>query len=222
MARTEPQINIRIPADLKAALDREAEASRRSLTAEIVARLQASLGERERGVETGVLDGPEAQRQFVQDLRTRQALVLGRREALHSQRFTMQIQMGMAESSIHQLQHTARTADPGDRAAITELGRQVDQVRRSVLQLERELTRVEKEIEMCDSEMLHLDRTLEEITGQPQVLIKAYLARDDKGPVSRRAAGAALLSPAGDTTPEPEHTAPAKKAGGRGKTTNTR
>ncbi len=37
------QVNFRMPADLKAALERAAEESRRSLTAEIVARLEASF-----------------------------------------------------------------------------------------------------------------------------------------------------------------------------------
>lgn len=44
MARTDPQINLRIPADLKDALDAEAVKNKRSLTAEVVARLEASLG----------------------------------------------------------------------------------------------------------------------------------------------------------------------------------
>ncbi|WP_399696550.1 Arc family DNA-binding protein [Xenophilus sp.] len=44
MARTDPQINLRIPADLKDALDAEAAKNKRSLTAEVVARLEASLG----------------------------------------------------------------------------------------------------------------------------------------------------------------------------------
>lgn len=43
MARTDPQVNIRLPADLKDRLDEQARASGRSLTAEIVYRLEASL-----------------------------------------------------------------------------------------------------------------------------------------------------------------------------------
>ncbi len=43
MARSDPQINLRIPADLKAALDRAATENKRSLTAEVVARLQESM-----------------------------------------------------------------------------------------------------------------------------------------------------------------------------------
>jgi len=43
MARTDPQVNLRIPADLKAALDVAANDSGRSLTAEIVSRLQQSF-----------------------------------------------------------------------------------------------------------------------------------------------------------------------------------
>lgn len=42
MARTDPQVNIRIPAELKAKLDTAAADSGRSLTAEIVQRLDAS------------------------------------------------------------------------------------------------------------------------------------------------------------------------------------
>jgi len=43
MARNEPQMNFRIPADLKARLEAAAQESGRSLTAEMVLRLQASL-----------------------------------------------------------------------------------------------------------------------------------------------------------------------------------
>ncbi|MDC8013731.1 Arc family DNA-binding protein [Tahibacter soli] len=43
MARDQPQINIRIPAELRDRLDKAMEKSGRSLTAEIVARLEQSL-----------------------------------------------------------------------------------------------------------------------------------------------------------------------------------
>ncbi|OJY78187.1 MAG: hypothetical protein BGP18_05080 [Stenotrophomonas sp. 69-14] len=43
MARIDPQVNIRLPADLKARLDEQAAKGGRSLTAEIVQRLEASF-----------------------------------------------------------------------------------------------------------------------------------------------------------------------------------
>lgn len=43
MARSDPQINFRIPQELKDALDVASAENRRSLTAEVVARLQASF-----------------------------------------------------------------------------------------------------------------------------------------------------------------------------------
>lgn len=43
MARNDPQVNIRLPFELKAALDEEARKNGRSTTAEIVDRLQASF-----------------------------------------------------------------------------------------------------------------------------------------------------------------------------------
>ena len=43
MARDEPQINLRIPADLKARLEQAASENRRSTTAEIMARLEDSF-----------------------------------------------------------------------------------------------------------------------------------------------------------------------------------
>ncbi|MGA6180818.1 Arc family DNA-binding protein [Stenotrophomonas sp. NPDC077421] len=43
MARTDPQVNVRMPADLKSELEGAASASGRSLTAEIVTRLEWSL-----------------------------------------------------------------------------------------------------------------------------------------------------------------------------------
>lgn len=43
MARTDPQLNFRIPAELKARLEEAARAAGRSLNSELVARLQASL-----------------------------------------------------------------------------------------------------------------------------------------------------------------------------------
>ena len=46
MARTDPQVNLRIPAELKDALDAAAEANKRSLTAEIVARLERTVSDR--------------------------------------------------------------------------------------------------------------------------------------------------------------------------------
>lgn len=43
MARTDPQLNFRIPADLKARLETAAEKNQRTLTGELVARLEASF-----------------------------------------------------------------------------------------------------------------------------------------------------------------------------------
>ena len=43
MARTDPQVNLRMPAELKDRLDEAAELNKRSLTAETVARLEASF-----------------------------------------------------------------------------------------------------------------------------------------------------------------------------------
>jgi phage shock protein A len=43
MARTDPQVNIRLPADLKARLDEHAAKEGRSLTAEVVYRLELSF-----------------------------------------------------------------------------------------------------------------------------------------------------------------------------------
>lgn len=45
MARTDPTIYMRIPQELKDALDKASEENRRSLTAEVVARLQATFDE---------------------------------------------------------------------------------------------------------------------------------------------------------------------------------
>ncbi|CAG4919204.1 Arc family DNA-binding protein [Paraburkholderia saeva] len=44
MARDEPQVNLRIPADLKDRIDKAAEKNKRSMTAEVVARLEESFG----------------------------------------------------------------------------------------------------------------------------------------------------------------------------------
>lgn len=46
MARTDPQVNLRIPADLKDKIDQAAKDNGRSMTSEIVARLQASFEDR--------------------------------------------------------------------------------------------------------------------------------------------------------------------------------
>lgn len=43
MARDEPQINLRIPTALKERLDKASERNKRSLTAEVVARLEESF-----------------------------------------------------------------------------------------------------------------------------------------------------------------------------------
>lgn len=43
MSRADPQVNFRIPADLKAKLEAAASEKRRSITAEVVARLQATI-----------------------------------------------------------------------------------------------------------------------------------------------------------------------------------
>ncbi|SAL11961.1 Arc-like DNA binding domain protein [Caballeronia sordidicola] len=43
MARDDPQINLRIPADLKDRLDRASLKTKRSLTAEVVARLEETF-----------------------------------------------------------------------------------------------------------------------------------------------------------------------------------
>ena len=46
MARTDPQVNLRIPAELKEQIDAAAEQNKRSMNAEVVARLQRSLDEK--------------------------------------------------------------------------------------------------------------------------------------------------------------------------------
>jgi hypothetical protein len=60
MARSDPQLNVRIPEELKAALDRVARENGRSTTAEIIARLQASF--------EGGQEMPSAIRQEMEDL----------------------------------------------------------------------------------------------------------------------------------------------------------
>lgn len=45
MARTDPQVNIRLPADLKDRIDKAALESKRSMNAEIVARLERTFGQ---------------------------------------------------------------------------------------------------------------------------------------------------------------------------------
>jgi len=55
MARTDPQLNIRIPAELKAALDAVAAENKKSTTAEIVSRLQASFYDAGNGETKGKL-----------------------------------------------------------------------------------------------------------------------------------------------------------------------
>ncbi|MFM0031177.1 Arc family DNA-binding protein [Paraburkholderia madseniana] len=49
MARDEPQINLRMPADLKARLEQAASENRRSTTAEIMARLEESFASEKSG-----------------------------------------------------------------------------------------------------------------------------------------------------------------------------
>jgi hypothetical protein len=43
MSREDPQFKLRLPAELKARIDQQAEANRRSINAEIIARLEASV-----------------------------------------------------------------------------------------------------------------------------------------------------------------------------------
>ncbi|MFK4442868.1 uncharacterized protein (DUF1778 family) [Caballeronia udeis] len=43
MSRDDPQFNLRVPADLKGRLERAAAASKRSMTAEVLARLEESF-----------------------------------------------------------------------------------------------------------------------------------------------------------------------------------
>lgn len=49
MARTDPQLNFRIPAELREKLDAAAASNKRSLTSELIARLQASFEETAHG-----------------------------------------------------------------------------------------------------------------------------------------------------------------------------
>ncbi len=49
MARSDPQLNFRIPADLRDRLEAAAAQNKRSLTQELVERLEASLAESDRG-----------------------------------------------------------------------------------------------------------------------------------------------------------------------------
>jgi hypothetical protein len=55
MARDEPQVNLRIPANLKDLLDEASARNKRSLTAEVVARLEESF-DSERGAGPPLID----------------------------------------------------------------------------------------------------------------------------------------------------------------------
>ena len=55
MARDEPQVNLRIPANLKDLLDEASARNKRSLTAEVVARLEESF-DSEKGISTPQID----------------------------------------------------------------------------------------------------------------------------------------------------------------------
>lgn len=216
-SRVADQFLVRMPDGMRDRLAAEADRSGRSMNAEIVHRLQASLDKQADTPGARIAD-PEARQQFVQQLRTRQAVVLGRREALRSQRFSVESQIGMAESSLMSLAYALRGTSPEDFDAIDHIHKQRDQFRHNLTQLKRERIRVGEEIEVCDAEMLSIDRTLEQVTGDRQQLIPAYLARENADDaeaeerIERRLSTSSLQARASDTTPEPEHTAPAKKA----------
>jgi Arc-like DNA binding domain len=56
MARDDPQVNLRIPADLKDRLDRASEKHKRSLTAEVVARLEETFESNKDGGQPASID----------------------------------------------------------------------------------------------------------------------------------------------------------------------
>lgn len=85
MSRLEPQINLRVPAELKDKLDKAAKANRRSLTAEVVARLKQTFDQEEVGgvniAATGQVDKELMDRLRRMNTPGTQEYVLGRRLA---------------------------------------------------------------------------------------------------------------------------------------------
>lgn len=127
MARNDPQVNLRMPSALKDALDAAAELNKRSLTAEIIARLDASLSEPTAPRET-MAQYLEAQIQAVQNRLTmldmRGEMVRSRLDGLDvrarlisqdSERFTREAKtdadFARAEESIEQFKAVQRDAE---------------------------------------------------------------------------------------------------------------
>jgi len=64
MARTDPQVNLRLPAELKASIDEAARNAGRSTNAEVVARLQSSFEDRSDSAATAALAAALANAKF--------------------------------------------------------------------------------------------------------------------------------------------------------------
>ena len=65
MARNEPQVNLRMPQELKATLELSAKASNRSLTAEIIARLERSFETERFGLRGDLLEAMTMQSMLI-------------------------------------------------------------------------------------------------------------------------------------------------------------
>lgn len=127
MARTDPQVNFRIPADLKNTIEQAAFKSHRTVTAEIVARLQQSFDQPLKAptaTESESLTLEEAKRQYHRA-----------QTAVYNSMMQLVAVRGELEDAVRELQLSQQTKTDGDAKAAMATMEKAEKVNRYTQQL---------------------------------------------------------------------------------------
>ncbi|WP_322470263.1 Arc family DNA-binding protein [Hydrogenophaga sp. SNF1] len=154
MARTDPTIYMRIPEGLKEALDRAAEENKRSLTAEVVARLEQSfssvgIGDAREDATTTVINRLAAlEEQLAARSRDEAELRLRHmQQSLATQELVFRDRVERGHAHVQRLEAEADQAeDRGDLVAAKRLRTKASEDRKSVREIEEELHTIRLEI----------------------------------------------------------------------------
>lgn len=168
MARSDPQVNFRIPAELKEAIEAAAALSNRTVTAEIVSRLQASFpqpsesGSWERSFPSAAasLRTNEITRQAAREQWLLQALhrtqLQAKHEALVSQVLSLESQAMALHHQVMQLDNEIERADTaGEPGKVSLALKQAKASRERLAEIDVRISATKRLIDACTVELAH-------------------------------------------------------------------
>lgn len=174
MARTDPTIYMRIPADLKDRLDQAAEENKRSLTAEVVARLEQSLSVQVNPVvEVGaafVIDRLDEMQKLL-DGRVREDALLRlkyMRQGLTTQEMIYRDRVERERERLQRMEEDSKAADfRGDKVASKRLRAKLREDQKFLRTMEVDLENVQLELREAEAKLMAFESGDPSFHGEP-------------------------------------------------------